>query len=173
MTLFNDIFCIVQHIFCINYLQFLIWPSHGFFSCAFSNSAVVAFSSGRVLNISTSHLKITRKYLRWTLCIASMWRMRVNPGICPYPIWVAWGNASVWHCSVILLFWEMTTGRQNWGYLRAISCFEWVYVCCNAGTRSLTSLERMKGWEWKIWKGLEWLLESHLWLMRRLSPWTW
>lgn len=88
---------------------------------------------------------------------------------------------SLYHSSVILLFCEMTAGCQAelrlfeghiWFWVHIYKC---VYMCvsCHTGTRLLTSLERMKGWVWKIWKGLEWLLESHLWLMRRSSPWTW
>lgn len=34
----------------------------------------------RVSSISTSHLRITRKFQPWTLCIANTWRMRENPG---------------------------------------------------------------------------------------------
>lgn len=34
----------------------------------------------RVLSISTSHLRITRRFQLWTLCTANMWRTRENPG---------------------------------------------------------------------------------------------
>lgn len=77
--------------------------------------------------------------------------------------WVKIFFVQKWTCQAVAMVeiggWHMPTRTER--------------TFSHAGTRSRTSLEKMKGWAWRIWKAPAWSLESRPWPTRRSSPWTW
>lgn len=89
----------------------------------------------RVLSISTSHLRITRRFQLWTLCTANMWRMRENPGAFFYYILI------IFVCEEVNLHVAVASLKCKWiynskpmrlhqrkSYWRVTSGVEWIYV---------------------------------------------
>lgn len=147
------IYCILQRILRIPWFGLLNIPlstfNYSFFSFLFlpfkrlnssflyhcyHNQAVIAISPCRVSSISTSHLRITRRFQPWTLCIVNMWRMGENPGMSSFLFLFisAWGNESARCSSVIHLCpWDYNRGLPMKGKAIVgghVWLFEWMYV---------------------------------------------